>query len=387
MKVPPPLPPTSKRSPWVGVGIGCGVIVVVLILVVVFLLVFMMRAGGKHVEVEKFVSDNAVAVIHLTDCREDAGVKGLLGLVMNLQQDLYLESLQGSDLPPVFQGMSEYWALFQSGRVDAGFIPEVVVSIMPDSTGTNITFSVAATLTGFPRIVRYLISFTIKQSAAGGAGTEYRKVSVMDMGDFRLAMPRGALFVAEEMSDVEKMIDRLRDGSETTNILATTSSEWNAKWDLYTMFENREGLLTDALSALVTEDFQSKVTTNSVVEAGTRAKMETDLPGAVTAGTIIQGELGINIVAESEIQGELLLDCTTGEAARQIHDVVRGNIDRAIEGLGEEAIEIYVESKTEGNQVQFQIFVDQFDSWLKLKSKEMMTEIQNAPTPSSGVSP
>jgi len=137
----------------------------------------------------------------------------------------------------------------------------------------------------------------------------------------------------------------------------------------------------------VTEDFQSKVTTNSVVEAGTGAKMETDLPGAVTAGTIIQGEFGINIVAESEIQGELLLDCTTGEAARQIHDVVRGNIDRAIEGLGEEAIEIYVESKAEGNQVQFQIFVDQFDSWLKLKAKEMMTEIQNAPTPSSGVSP
>jgi hypothetical protein len=287
------------------------------------------------------------------------------------------------------QGWADFWMMFQSDQVDTKFIPEMVVSIMPDSTGTNITFSAAATLTGFPRIARYLMGFAIKQGAAGGAGSEYRKVSIMDMGDFRVAMPRGALFVAEELPHVERMVDRFQDGAENaTNLLTTIDSEWRAKWDLYAMFQNRDGLITDSITALAAERFEEEVATNSVAEAEADPEGDeyttltaTDLFGAVSAGTVVKGEFGINIAAESEIHGELLLYCTTEEAALQVHDLVRGNIDSSIESLAEEELKIFVESRTDGNQVEVEIFVNQFDSWLKIKAKEMMTEMQSTPGP------
>jgi len=384
MNAPPPIPPPSKRSPWIGVGVGCGVVFVILILAIVFLVVYMMRAGGRHVQVERLIPEDSIAVMHLTDCRDDAGVKGLLGLALKLQQDLYLESFESTDMPALMQGWSEYWFMLQSGQVDTEFIPEVVVSITPDSSGTNISFSAAVTLTGFPRIARYMVSFMIKQSAAGGAGTEYRKVSILDMGDFHLAIPRGALFVSGELSGVEKMVDRFKDGTESpTNLLAEIDSEWKANWDLYAMFQNRDGLLTDMITGLAEETF-----TNAVGGAeaepdseGYTTLSQSELIGAVLAGTIVKGEFGINVAAESEIHGELLLECASEDAAGQVHDLARERIDGLIAGLGEEPLRILVESNSLGNQVQIQIIVKEFDSWMKIKAKGLMAEMHNVSSP------
>lgn len=384
----PPSPPDPglRKRPWVGVGIGCGVVLAVLVLAVICLIVFMLGTGGKHIPVAPFAPESAIVIVHLTDCREDPGVKDLLRLTAEMQHELPRQSVNSTSVPPALLQWSGFVSQFQGDEVDARIIPEAMISLSPSSSGSNLAFSAVATLTGLPRMARSLISVGIWQGATGGAGTKYRNVPIMDMdGALHVAYSGGALLGAEELSRMRWMIDVLKDGATTTNKLVSSGTEWKSQWDLYAQFENQGGQLTDSVTSLaVTEDWRRRGHEAEVDEpespesgeGGYATRPALELMGSVPVSTIVNGRVGINVASASGIHGEIEVQCASVEVAMDVHEVLRGNIEDAVEGLGQESISVSVESRAEGSAVVIQVHAEEVDIWLEQRIQHLLKDLE-----------
>jgi hypothetical protein len=149
----PPQIPGKKPGQGFSWGMGCLGVGIALVLIVVALVIYVFLPGGKRLPLDTLVGEEAVAVVRLTDCREDIGMQEMGQRLTELQAEMMRKAMEDGSAGTLQQNYVEFMTLLQSGKkIEFNRFPEAVGCISVKPGDTNLVYSGAITIDMLPRI-------------------------------------------------------------------------------------------------------------------------------------------------------------------------------------------------------------------------------------------
>jgi hypothetical protein len=190
----------------------------------------------------------------------------------------------------------------------------------------------------------------------------------MSRGDAHAAMHRNALLIADDPADVEAMIDGVKDRTASISLHSGKDATWRDQWDVYALFENRDGLLTEYL-----EEGHGQMMTacaSALADAGdapaeTGPEVSVIGPEEISLSSVVSGEAALDIGAANEIRGTAMFLCQGEEEARELATRLAEHLDILVRQLDDESLIVDVDTRANGDRVEVDVTIEDLDAWLR----------------------
>jgi len=279
----------------------------IVFLLVVIAIAWLMLPARRSVPMTTLVGANAVAVAHLADCSEDAGVAALLRKLKELQREMQLEMIRQAGAGGGGRFAEMMVQMQHINSIRASQIPEVLVSVDPAVANGDSTLLVGVGVDTLPRLVTLPIKFVMKAARKEQGGTSYRGIEVVNVDqEARFALGNGLFLYATGMQPMQGAIDRIRDGRAATSIVAELPAEFVEGWDIYALGDNRKGQLERLFE-------ESRGSEKSSGEAGDQDAEEIPFPW----DDALFVRAGVDVVSADKVKCEWTVSCRTPEGAER----------------------------------------------------------------------
>ena len=390
---PPSLPPPAgktpgKGSPW---GVGCALAGGLAVILIIAVGVWVVLPGGKRFPLDRAVGRHTVAVVRLTDCRDDAGVQAMAQRLSELQVEAMRQAMETGPPSGASQRWNELIIRMNSGkRVKIERFPEAIGCVNLKPGDTNIVYAGIITLDMLPRLYRIPMKFALGQSVKSGSGMTYRDVDIGDLGgQAQVGFMGSAALGATEMSAVHGMIDRIEDGGVTNSILARADPGLADQWDVYGLVENRDGLFRHLVADLERGPLAAVGEVEAVEEESEEADGGEEEAGpplwdAAWLDEIRSGLFGMDIESADAVHARLCLECADETAARSWQDRLNTVFEQARERLADvdrEFLDFDFQSEVSGQTVDLRLRVIGLDVWMGERFLRLMADEETADDP------
>lgn len=213
------------------VAIGCGVMFVIGLVVMVLGAVWVF-SPGEQVETTAILDPAAPAAVRAVDLLEDEGARELIDHMASEIQSVNRE-MNSKSLPEEFQWLSNLQRAPRAKDFKT-FIPkELAVTVDKDPSTDEIELVVAANFRQFVRPFRTMISMVHSDSKEGQQKYDYRGHEILPLGDAAVAFYGGTVLHSSKTAVLERVIDRLEDGTGLQAGAASANVELPpGDWDL-----------------------------------------------------------------------------------------------------------------------------------------------------------
>jgi hypothetical protein len=297
---------SSKLRKFQGCAVGCLTALLVVIASGIALY-YWASTPGPQMETDLILGADSLGLIHVEGLKEDPGLGAMVGSLLIEIQELRTRKLQSEQVP----WMLKVLTLWQ-GSIDPDDIDDSMRDLPRDLTVSLETVAgkqepqlvAAVNLSRFPRVLRLMFSL----SGFGGKGGHIggNPVHQLNSRGNMLAFVDSTVMWGQSLEVLRKVLNRdlSSPGTGINEVLDAYRSR-DSQWDIYGVILNRQGSL-----AWVLERWSRGGTAGSAI----RTELESQL------SDIEQIRLGIDVVDEDSIKGEVSLQYASEKAAQSYLD-------------------------------------------------------------------